>query len=82
MWCWAVEGPLAVLPVALEFLTFASTQKVISEPYPLLQHSLIERRARCSLAFRSELEAPSLGLQPIAQACKLKAQNLESSYWC
>ncbi|CAL5219819.1 g1730 [Coccomyxa viridis] len=27
VWCWAVEGPLAIVPVAIEFLTFASTQK-------------------------------------------------------
>ena len=30
VWCWAVEGPLAAIPIALEFLTFASTQKVTS----------------------------------------------------
>ena len=59
IWCWAVEGPLAVFPIALEFLTFASTQKVSSEPYVVLQHPLAKRWATCFSVFGSELEVHS-----------------------
>ncbi|CAK0763931.1 hypothetical protein CVIRNUC_003107 [Coccomyxa viridis] len=27
IWCWAVQGPLAVIPISVEFLTFAATQE-------------------------------------------------------
>lgn len=27
LWCWAVEGPQAMVPMAAEFLTFAATHK-------------------------------------------------------
>ena len=39
VWCWAVEGPLAIIPIATEFLTFASTQKVAHPPLVLPQHT-------------------------------------------
>ena len=36
-----MDGPVAVIPVALEFLTFASTQKVLLNIFPRLQCSVI-----------------------------------------
>ena len=32
LWCWAVEGPLAIIPIAVEFLTFAATHKARKIP--------------------------------------------------